>query len=85
MSQLALAMGRSIVMPDGERLDPSPIDPECDSEFGTVTIEPVIIDLSPAQAQWMGVEPPANPTCPGCVLFGLCAAHDNRDEDEVNP
>lgn len=44
--------------------------PDADDETGSHWC-----DLSPRQAQWMGVAEPARRDCPGCILFGECARH----------
>lgn len=44
--------------------------PDADDETGSHWC-----DLSPRQAQWMGVREPARRDCPGCILFGECARH----------
>ena len=33
------------------------------------------IELSEAQATWIGLEHGAHPECDGCVLFGGCILH----------
>lgn len=66
MSQLVLLFGRTLRLPADD-----------DASFGDVVeMRAVTVDLSPAQATWMGTGDPAA-TCPGCVLLeGGCALHD---------
>lgn len=67
MTQLALLLGRTLRLPA-----------DIDGSYHDTRVEftPVTVSLSPRQAEWMGVEGPRNPGCPGCVLFGCCAQHD---------
>jgi hypothetical protein len=67
--QLALLLGRALRLPADE-------DGSYDLE--RVELIPVVVDLSPRQAEWMGVEPPEHEGCPGCLLFGCCARHDGE-------
>lgn len=71
MRHLDLLFGRVLRLP-------ADTDASYDEEL--VEFVPVTVDLSPAQARWMGVDPPKVATCPGCVLFGCCAAHDGEDD-----
>ena len=79
--QLDLLFGRLVTLPDGELFDGRPIDLEhYDATEGAITRIPELVELTPNQARWMGVEVPSRPGCPGCVLFGTCAMHDEREE-----
>lgn len=75
MTQLALLLGRPLRMPADD-------DGSYDDE--AVTFTTVDVYLSPRQAQWMGVTDPRVPQCPGCVLFGCCALHDQKDENPAD-
>lgn len=66
-TQLDLLFGRVLRLP-------ADADGSFDAEF--VDLVPVVVDLSPAQSTWMGLDEPARPGCPGCLLFGRCALHD---------
>ena len=79
-AQLDLLFARWLRTPDGELLDGRPFDLETyDPEQGSITRRDELVQLSPRQALWIGVEVPTRPDCPGCVLFGTCARHDERD------
>lgn len=71
--QLELLLGRTVTLPA-----------DADGSYTDTDVEfiPVTVDLSPNQARWMGVETPRYDGCPGCLLFGCCAAHDDRDGDQ---
>lgn len=73
MSQLALLFGRVVHLPADH-----------DGSFDDEVIEftPVTITLSARQSEWMTGGVPRVPDCPGCVLFGCCALHDEEPGDE---
>lgn len=73
--QLDLLFGRALRLPPDE-------DGSYDVE--RVELVPVTVDLSPAQATWMGVEPPKVADCFGCVLFGSnCARHGGEEDRDA--
>jgi len=75
VSQLALLLGRPLRMP---------ADDDGSYDHEAVTFTTVDVYLSPKQATWIGLDAPAHPECPGCVLFGCCALHDQKDENPAN-
>lgn len=70
--QLDLAYGRTLTLPTDE-------DGSYDDQ--AIELRAVVVDLSPEQSRWMGVDPPRVAGCPGCLLFGCCALHDTMLHD----
>ena len=66
-TQLGLLFGRTLRLP---------ADDDGTYDHERVELRAVTVDLSPAQSTWMGLNEPARPGCPGCLLFGRCALHD---------
>ena len=68
MTQLSLLLGRPLALP---------ADADATYTIDQVEIRAVTVWLSPRQAEWMGVEEAENPGCPGRLIFGCCALHDD--------
>jgi len=79
-AQLQLLFGRVLTLHDGEEIVEELTHARGNTFVARTHVEfiPVVVDLSPAQSRWLGRDAPAHTGCPGCVLFGCCAAHDTE-------